>query len=331
MRALKVLLFGIVFVLLAICVLWGTLALWFRAPGPEWLRLLLAGAFALLGVATLKALFTPLRWRWLAVFGVVFLAHLTWWNSLVPTSGEPYAPEVARQVTGTIEGDLLTLENMRDFEWRSEEDITERWITGTYDLSQLESVDLFMSYWGGPAMAHLMISFGFSDGEYLNWSVEVRRSRGGVFSPVADFFKANMVSVVAGTERDIVGLRSNAQAAEVYLYRLKSSPERRRAFLESYVTYANDLVEQPRFFHSLFSNCSKTVIDLARAVGSPLPIDWRVLVNGYFPEYLYDQGAMAEGYSFEELRDLGYISGRARAFGLREGYAEAIREGVPVP
>lgn len=319
---------SLLFVAVALCTIWGGLALYFKFPGSSGVSLGVAVAFGLFGVGTLVSFFRAVLWRWLSVFGVLFLALLLWWSTLTPPAEAIWSAEVAQQVTGRIEGDILTLENMRDFEWRSEQDFTERWITRTYDLSQLETVDLFMSYWAGPAMAHLMLSFGFSDGEYLSWSVEVRRPEGETFSPVADFFRANSLSIIAGSEKDIVGLRSNIQLADVYLFRLRSDPDRRRALLESYVNASNDLVNEPQFFHSLLTNCSRTVINLARSAGADIPIDWRVLVNGYFPSYLYELGATNTDLSFADLQATGLISESARTNGLNDNFSEAIRRGV---
>lgn len=320
----------VVFLGVAYFTLWGTLALWFRVPGPEILRWIFAGAFGLFGIATLPAVFGRRHVR-LAAFAAVVGTVLIWWNTLVPSTEGNWSPEVAQQVTGTIEGDILTLQNVRAFEWRTETDVTEKWETRTYDLSQIETLDLFMSYWGGRNMAHLMISFGFADGRYLTWSVEVRREVGESFSPLGDFFKSHSLIVIAAEERDVVGLRSNIQKSEVYMFRLRADPEKRREFIEAYVRGANGLSEDPKFFNSLFTNCSRSAILLARSVGAPLPVDWRILVNGYFPDYLYERGAITNDIPLEEVYRLGDITERARSFGLNEGFSEVIRQGVPMP
>ncbi|MEM6374537.1 MAG: DUF4105 domain-containing protein, partial [Pseudomonadota bacterium] len=207
----------------------------------------------------------------------------------------------------------------------------EVWVSRTYDMSKITSVDLFMSYWAGPAMAHLMVSYGFEDGTNLTWTVEVRRAIGGSFSPVADYFKANTMAVIASEERDVVGVRTNIRKERVQLFRLRGQPEAARDMLTAYVDLANSVAEEPRWFHSVFSNCSLTVVDLARSVGINLPLDYRVIVNGFFPEYLYEQGAMNPDFTIEELYSLGAISARGQEAGLTDEYSAAIREGVPAP
>jgi hypothetical protein len=310
---------------------WGAMALWFKLPGPDGLRWLVAAAFVGLGTGAVAGIFTRARLRWLWPFVLASIVMFIWWNSLVPPSEGQWSPELTRQVTGTIEGDVLTLENVRAFEWRSEDDFAEVWATRSYNLSQIESVDLFMSYWGGRNMAHLMLSFGFAGGEYLAWSIEVRRGRDDSFSPVADFFKAHPIAIVAAEERDVVGLRSNIQKASVRMFRLRMPPDRSRDLIEAYVAGANRLVEEPHWFNSVFTNCSRTAILLAQYAGAKLPADWRIIVNGYLPDYLYDQGALATNVSIGELYRLGDVSERARAEGLTEGFSEAIRDGVPTP
>lgn len=315
----------------AYATVWGALALWFQLPGAAWSVAVTSAIYAALGLSATAAIIRPSGKRPIVIFGIAFMAVALYWSTLTPPKDGDWSPEVARQVTGVIERDRLTLTNFRDFEWRTDDDVTEIWTTRSFDLDQIESVDLFQSYWAGPSMAHLMISFGFADGQYLTWSVEVRRSKGEKFSPIADYFKSNPVSIVAGSEEDIVGLRSNIQKADVHLFRLDVAPEERRIFLEEYVRAANEIESSPIFFNSFFTNCSMSVLKLVNRVGADLPLDWRVYINGYLPEYLYDLGKLNQDLSIEELYQIGDISERARNHGLVEGFSQAIRVGVPSP
>ena len=200
---------------------WAALAMWYRLPVAEARKGVACGLFILFGLATVIALFSRFRIRAFVLFVAVFGAVLVWWSTIKPSDHADWAPDVARQVTGTRDGNLLTLTNVRDFEWRSDTDFTERWTTRTYDLAGFERLDLFMSYWAGPKMAHVIMSFGFEGGDYLAWSIEVRRRKGGEFSPLADLFKSNPLVIIAADERDVVGVRSNVREEDVQIYRLK--------------------------------------------------------------------------------------------------------------
>ncbi|GAA2835619.1 uncharacterized protein DUF4105 [Aminobacter aminovorans] len=332
MRSVGLIVSAIVLVIaIALTTAWAAMALWYRLPAPDIARGLTASLFVLLGTAAAIALFTPWRLHALALFVLGFAAVLMWWNTIVPSNHAEFAPDVARQVTGIRDGDMLTLTDVRDFEWRSNSDFTERWTARSYDLGKLKTLDLFMSYWAGPEMAHVIMSFGFEGGDQLAWSVEVRRQNGGQFSPIADLFKANPLVIVAADERDVVGVRSNVRGEDVQLYRLNVSPTAARALLLGYVADANALAATPRFYNSITTNCTTVIFRMMRAVGDVTPFDWRLIVNGYLPEYAYDRGALDTRLSVQELRSRAHIAQRALAAGLTADFSRLIREGVPSP
>ena len=310
---------------------WSSLALWHRGPSPEWLRGVLAAAVAALALGSAFYLLFHGRWKPLVLFGIAFLGVALWWSTIVPPASANFAADVSRQATGRIEGDTLTVTNVRDFDWRSDDDFTERWETRTYDLTKLRRLDLFLSYWAGPAMAHVIVSFGFEAGEQLAWSVEVKRLKGGSFSPIADLFKTDPLAIVAASERDIVRVRSNVRAEDVQIYRLDVYPETMRALLAQYVRDANALAATPQFYNSLTSNCTTTVAGLVKAIGKPVPLDWRLIVSGYLPEYLYENGALTTKVPLAELRRASHIAERAKAANDAPDFSQAIRASVPGP
>lgn len=283
------------------------------------------------GLFTVFTLIGQRRTMTTLIFAVVFVGLVVWWNSIKPMSDADWAPEVSRQVTGKIEGDTLTLTNVRNFEWRSKTDYSQNWETRSYDLSKLQTLDLFMSYWSGPTIAHVIFSFGFEGGEQLAWSVEVRRRVGGKFSPLADLFKSNTLVIVAADERDVVGVRSNVRDEDVQIYRLKVPPQQARLLLVEYVADANRLATTPQFYNSLTTNCTTAVVKMIRVAGDKLPFDWRLIVNGYLPEYAYDRGALDSSVPLSQLKAVAHIDQRARADGLSSEFSKAIRAGVPSP
>jgi hypothetical protein len=177
----------------------------------------------------------------------------------------------------------------------------------------------------------VILSFGFDDGQYIAWSVEVRRPVGGIYSPVADFFKTDALVIIAADERDVVGVRSNVRKEDVQIYRLKVSPQEARALLLEYVSDANALAAKPEFYNSITTNCTTTVVKMMRAIGGKVPLDWRLIVNGYLPEYAYERGALDTSIPLADLRVAAHIDQRAQASGLSPEFSRLIRVDVPSP
>jgi Domain of unknown function (DUF4105) len=308
---------------------WGTLALWFRLPAPEPVRAAAAVLFAILGVGAIATLVFRRSLTPLIAFTLAFGGLLVWWNSITPPPDGDWAADVARQTTGTIEGDILTLSDLRDFDWKSDSDFVERWSKRSYDLSKLKTLDLFLAYWAGPEMAHVIMSFGFEDGDHIAWSVEVRREKTSEFSPVADAFKSHTLVYLATTERDSVRLRSNVRGEDVRLYRLNTPPEQARALLTQYVVEATALAAEPKFYNSITANCATVVFKIVRAAGGTFPLNWRLVVNGFLPGYLYDHRVAVTTMPLSELIERAAISERARAADHSPDFSQAIRVGVP--
>jgi len=326
------------FVLAAAIVLataWGVMALWFQLPWPGPVRGLVPLAWCVLGLAALAACIRRRegRWRWaLPAFALALVALLAWWSTLTPSHEREWADDVARLLESEVDGSRVVLRNVRNFDWRTPEDYTPRWETREYDLDQLVSADLVMSYWMGPAIAHTLVSFGFAGGQRVVFSLEIRKERGESFSAIGGFFREFEEVLVAADENDIVRTRSNARGEDVYLYHLDLPPETLRALFVGYLDEAAALRREPAFYNTLASNCTTIVFELARRIAPTLPMDYRLLLSGYFARYAYELGALVPGYSYEELRQRGYINPRARAVPADAGSAEfsrVIRQGVP--
>lgn len=249
--------------------------------------------------------------RALIVFIPVTVGLLYWWSTITPSLTRIWADDVAQTVTGTLNGNQVTLSNVRNFEWRSREDFTPRWEVRNYDLEDLASVDVFLSYWSNPAIAHTLVSFGFNDGQHVVFSAEIRKERHEEFSEIGGFFKEFELAMIAADERDIVRLRTNIRKEDVYRYRIKMAPEMRQALFLSYIDNANHLAQKASFYNTVTANCTTVIFDMIRAITPDLPIDYRVVLSGYLPGYLYDLGAIDNQKPLEEVEKSASINQRA--------------------
>jgi hypothetical protein len=304
-------------------------ALLFRAsPAPFWIGLWFA---TLVG-----ALARAVRNGPLAGLGIALLAtgvFALWWMTIQPSNDRDWQPDVARLLTAEVDPDdpsRVVLRNVRNFDWRTPTEATERWETRAYDLDALESMDFILTWWAGPAIAHTMVSFGFSDGEHIVFSLGIRPERGEAFSSVAGFFKSYELILTGADERDAVRLRTSVQSGNrVVLYRVAGRPEVMRGLFVEYLDLANELAERPRFYRTILDNCTTVVWKLADRLVPGLPIDYRVILSGYLPEYLYERGSLGMRHSLADLTAMGLLPSDIAYDGTGAGFSAAIRAGLP--
>jgi hypothetical protein len=264
-----------------------------------------------------------------AIFAVAFVVLVAWWVRIKPSNDRDWADDLARMTTGIVAGDRVTLDNVRNFAWRTRTDYTSRWESRSYSLDSLSSVDLLLSYWSLTAIAHVLVSFGFDDGQHVVFSVEIRREKTESFSKVGGFFKEFELSILACDERDVIRLRTNVREEDVFLYRIRMRPDRIRSLFLAYVEAANELARTPRFYNTITVNCTTLVYQMMRRIVGRLPLDIRLLLSGYLPGYVYKVGGLDPRYSLAELRALGSVTERARQSDRRPTFSADIRAGVP--
>jgi len=308
---------------------WGALALAYQLPGPPFVRYAGAAAWSVAWLALVVALFGWRAWWALVCMVILLAALLVWWATIRPSNDRVWADDTARLLSGEVIGSRVTLHNVRDFDWRTEDDHDARWETRTYDLDRLVSADAILSYWSSEAIAHAMMSFGFDDGRHVVFSVEIRRERDEAFSEVGGFFKQFELILIAADEHDIVRVRTNVRGEDDYIFPLSMPRDAMRSLFVSYVGAANELVHAPRFYNTVTSNCTTIVYRMAKRIDGGLPLDARLLLTGYLPEYFMDNGALDPRMSVDDWRRLGRITDRARTMPPGADFSAVIREGVP--
>jgi Domain of unknown function (DUF4105) len=314
---------------------WGALAIFYSNLTGEGLRIILAAVFALFGVAMLVwYLLSAKRFRPCFAFLAVFLVLVAWWSTIPASQDRDWAPEYAKLVYATINGDLVTIHNIRNFDYRTETDFTPRYYTKTFDLRQLDSVDVIASYWMGDAIAHIFLSFGFSGKDFIAISIETRRQRHQSYSTVAGFFKQYELFYVVADERDLIRLRTNYRKdppEDVYIYRTRAPADNARRLFLDYIREINSLAEKAEFYNALTTNCTTSILTHTRVNQTDLPLSWKVLLSGYVPQYLYERYAIDTSLPFDELKRRSHINAAALAADNTPDFSQRIRAGLAAP
>jgi hypothetical protein len=310
---------------------WGAGAIYYApVPGPT-ARAALALAFT---VGTVLAfLLLPRRRRTLVGFAVLFALLVVAWRQIPASNDRDWQPEVAVAPWATIDGDRVTIHGVRNFDYRTETDFVPRWEDRTYDLRTLDSVDLVAVYWGSPAIAHIMLSFGFAGRDHLAVSIETRKERGESYSTLAGFFRQYELVYIVADERDVIGVRTTYREPQedVYVYRVRGPlANARRVFLD-YVKSMNELRARPQHYNTLTTNCTTGVLLHSRVNPESPPFSWKILLSGYVPEYLYGLGRLDRSRPFPELQRISRVNDRANAAGRDPAFSQRIREGLPLP
>lgn len=313
--------------ILSMLTAWSAACLWFDGPESRPLAGLMAAGFVIAALLV-TTLIRPL-WRISLAFFVLFCTVQIWWLGIEASNDREWLPDVARPPTATFNGELVTIENVRNFHYRSEGDFDEIWETRSYDLSKLVGADMFLSYWGSPMIAHTIMSWEFEDGQHLAISIETRKEVGESYSAVLGFFRQYELYYVVSDERDLVGVRTNHRGEEVYLYRLRATPARARAILVDYFRAINELAGEASWYNALTTNCTTTIRRHTQHVAPDNPFSWKILVNGFIDELGYDRGTIYTGLPFDELKRISDITEKAQTAGDDPDFSRLIREGLP--
>ncbi len=225
-----------------------------------------------------------------------------------------------------IDGDVVTLHNVRNRDYRTEHDFTPHWEKRTVRLSQITGIDIVINYWGSPWIAHPILSFQFADAPPLCFSIETRKTKGQTYSAIAGLYRQFELIYIVADERDVVRVRTNYRIGEdIYLYRTTTTPARARERFLEYLRSLNALRERPRWYNAITTNCT-TSIRHQHPATERTPWDWRILLNGKGDELMYERGTIVSaGLPFEELKARALIDSAAKSANEAPDFSSRIR------
>lgn len=227
----------------------------------------------------------------------------------------------------SINGDKVSIKNVRNFEYRTTTDYTPRYYNKTYDLSKISSVDFMVEPFSGyQGAAHTLLTFGFDNGDHVAISVEIRKEKGESFSAVKGLLRQYELMYVIADEHDVIGLRANYRHDEVYLYPMKASKEQVRSLFLDMLARAQKLQDKPEMYNTLTSTCTTNIVaHVNKLVPDRVPFDISVLFPANSDKYAYDLGLIDTTLSFEEARKEFHINEQAKKYAGSPLFSKMIR------
>ena len=318
--------------------IWLCLAIWIQQPGGWLISRLCIAVWIVFALSILGIYFTHFfsRRKDILIYIIAFLVSLFWYFNIPAQQNLDWSPDVERILSYEKNGDIVTLHNIRDFNWKSEQDYDVHWDTRTYNLNEIEGINILTSYWMGPQIAHTLVSFDFKNQAPLVFSLEIRKEKSESFSAIGGFFRQFELSLIAADEKDIVYTRSNVRGEQVYFFPIKMGEKERKELFLEYLKKSDELRKKPKWYNTLTSNCTTLVFDMIQAIEPhELPKDYRLIASGYLPNYLYDLGALDQQWTMKQWYKNAHINPRTQEFShfkypSSHNFSEVIRLGLPV-
>jgi hypothetical protein len=318
--------------------LWTALAAFFTVPVPLWLGTLLAiGIGGLYTSALRERLFVQERTGslWLGLRRTsaalaVTAAVMIWYFGFVVPKPEDWTPAHERMPVVDIVGDKVYVKNVRNFTWRTATDFTPAYYDRVYDLNAINSMYYVLSpIMGLRGVAHVWVSFGFTDGQHVAVSVEARGVKERPYGLLRSLFRQFQLIYVIGDERDIVGLRGAVWKNEVRFYPARTTPERMRAIFVDMMERAHSLEEHPEFYNLITNNCMNNITHhLRRLGGRPVPSDWLLLLTGFSDRAAYEFGFLDTELPFAQAREAFRIDQWMQQTTLDDDFSRRLRENL---
>lgn len=313
--------------LVAVALLWAAGAVYYDGPlGKESGNLWLMLAWS----AAIVAVLYFIRRGWLRRLAVLagFLLVLIPWLGLSASNEREWYPEWAETAHVSFEGGTATFHNYRNFEYRDDGTVDERWETRRVRIENLRGVDYFHDDFGGDMLAHPILSFDFGPDGHVALSIETRREVGESFTEIGGFYKYFDLQYVWGDERDMIRVRV-LRDEPIYLYRLALKPVGALFLFMDSVRTTNALAVSPRFYNVLTANCTTSLFAQTPELKAR-NFDIRMLLNGRLDELAFEDGFIETAdLDFEALRARALVNEAVLAAGTTDDFWARIRKGRP--
>jgi hypothetical protein len=274
-------------------------------------------------------------WQWSILFLAIALciAVFFWWTRVrvkSPQLNANWQGDCEHLPQVSIQNNNVTINNFRDFTWRTVKDRDEIWTTRSVNVNELKNIWYIVDHFHSvKALAHSMLSFEFNDGNFLVASFETRRKKGQRYSPWQGLWRAYELYLVWGSERDLIGLRTNVRNNKVHLYQVVTPPGKDKALFLELCHRTQQLATEPEWYHSISTTCLTSIVHQVNQVTpNRIPMTWRYLLPGHSARAAFRLGLIEDWGGYQQTTQLGRIQG-AQDLAKEADFSQQIRQNLP--
>ncbi len=218
----------------------------------------------------------------------------------------------------SVEGDILTVKNLRDYTYENGEIISREYVDREFDLSKISKAYFLVNpFVESNATAHTFFTFETSDGQSFSISVEARKEAGEKYSAIKGLLNEFELWIAWGTPHDFEERRTKYFLEDLYKYPLEVATSSVKSLVLDLANETQRLAREPEFYNTIFSNCTNYLADSANRVkkGS-VPWHYARVLTGYADEYLYKLGLIPHNEPFEKIKEKYKVGNKYCAIGL---------------
>lgn len=247
--------------------------------------------------------------------------------SLRPSNDRNWAPDMAKLAYAEFDGEQVTVHNIRNCKYVTEDNYKVEYYDRTYDLNELESVDfIVMPFLDHPELAHTMLAFGFGGTEYLDVSAEIRKEAGEKYSTTGGLARQFELFYNVADERDVIRQTTNVLLRDVYVYRTVATPDQARALFRNVFARVNKLHDEPEFYNTVTNNCTTNILNHVNEIAeNKIKYNRQVLLPGLADKLAYDRGLLVKRGTFEQTKAAARVNEKAFAYRDAPDFSVQIR------
>ncbi len=270
----------------------------------------------------------PLRTKILLILSAVIFTVIAWQLTIAPSNYRNWQTPFKVLASADFNGDNITVHNIRNFHHHGDNDYTIDYYDKTYKLSDLQKVYFIVEpYSKWEAAAHTFVSFQFGTDDFLAITIESRMEQGEHYDPLPGALKQYEIMYIVGDERDVIIQRTNIYKHDVFLYPIKTTPEKARALFVDMMQRATELKDHPDFYNTITDSCTSSIVKhINKITPSKVPLSYKYFLPGYSDELAQQIGLLDTDLPIPEARKKYRITEKAQAYGDNPGFSQAMRQ-----